>query len=139
MNDRKFQRLIRMSKTSFHRLLEIIAEHLPQGLSTNGKSYKPVHRLLAFLYFSGHISDSLHEHYAHGHSEGSMWQHVNYVIEAMNEHFVPLWLTLPTEAQARREAEIFHDHTNFPKIAWAVIDGVHFDVRARSSDCIIDL
>ena len=128
MSDRKFKRLIRMSKDTFHKLLDIVAPHLPQGMSTNGKSYQPVHYLLTFMYWSGINSDSLHDSYSHGMSEGAIWNQVNSVIDALYKHFVPLWLKLPTEKQARREAETFHDHTGFPKIAWGVIDGVHFNV-----------
>ena len=120
-----------MSRTTFNRLASIVCPMLPPGLSSNGKSYQPVERLLAFLYFCGHDTTSLHGSYAHGMSEGGVWQSVDYVINAMYDNFVPEWLTLPTEEQARREARIFHDHTGFPdQLAWAVADGVHFTVRS---------
>ena len=130
MKPAKFQRLINMSKTTFNRLAPIVCPMLPPGLSSNGKSYQPVERLLAFFYFCGHDTTSLHGSYAHGMSEGCVWQSVDYVINAMYENFVPEWLTLPTEEQARREARIFHEHTGFPdNLAWGVVDGVHFTVR----------
>ena len=140
MSDRKFQRLARMSKETFHKLLEIVAPYLPQGMSTNGKSYQPVHYLLAFMWWSGINSDPMHDSYSHGMSEGVIWKQINTVIDALYEHFVPLWLTYPTERQARKEAEIFNDHTGFPKIAWAVVDGVHFNVSryiSRVSNSVI--
>ena len=106
----------------------MVAPHLPPGRSSNGMSITPEERLLVFLHWAGSGSTNLHGSYAHDMGEGSVYNCVDSVIEALYEHVAPNHIVLPTEEQARREAELFTNKSNFPPIVWGAIDGTHVDV-----------
>jgi hypothetical protein len=72
MNDRQFHRNFRMSKETFEKLLNEIADKLPIGRSTNGKNLSPRERLLTFLWFCGGNSSLGQGEYAHSMGFGSV-------------------------------------------------------------------
>ena len=82
----------------------------------------------AFLYcgsgdmFQRHATDFL------GMSQSSVCQSIDECLTVFCEHFVPLYNVLPTEEEARGEADEFHDYSGFPRIGWGAIDGTHIDV-----------
>ena len=123
-----FQRMFRMSRNTFNRVLHMVAPHLPQGTSSNGMSITPEERLLVFLHWAGSGTTNLHGSYAHDMGEGTVYNCIDSVIEALYEHVAPEQIVLPTEEQARREADLFHAKSRFPRLIWGAIDGTHVDV-----------
>ena len=127
MTDARFQRFTGLTRPDFARLEQLVTPHLPQGLSTNGQSLLPVERLLVFLNWARTGCTNLQGAYNHGISEGSHSNCIDTVIDAMFDNVVDQLIVLPDEQEARREADLFHQASGFqfPRIAFAAIDGTH--------------
>ena len=130
MSDAKFRRIFRITRKNFQKLLDLVEPHLPEGNSSNGLSIKPIERLLVFMYWSGTGSSSLHSGYAHAMSEGTVWNCIDSVLKVLYEEVVPQLIELPDGNEARRQAEIFHQKSKFPRIIYAAIDGTHVRVSS---------
>ena len=130
MSDAKFRRIFRITRRNFGKLLYMIEPYLPQGNSSNGMSIKPIERLLVFLYWTGSGSSSLHSGYAHNMSEGTIWNCIDSIIDVLYDVVVPQLIQLPDENEARRQANLFHAKSGFPRLVFGAIDGTHVRVSS---------
>ena len=105
-----------------------LGPHLSTGVSSNGRNLEPLEMVYAFLYsgsgdmYQRHATDFL------GMSQSSVCQSINECLNVFSEHFVPLYNVLPTEEEARGEADEFHEYSGFPRVGWGAVDGTHIDV-----------
>ena len=131
MSDAKFRRIFRMTRRNFHRLLDWVGPHYPkQGDSSNGLSIKPIERLLVFLYWSGSGASNMHGAYSHAMSEGSIFNCIDSTIKVLHDVIVPHLIKLPNPEQGQREANLFNEKSQFPRIVFSAIDGTHIRVSS---------
>ena len=63
----------------------------------------------------------------HGLSKGVVCESIAMVNDVLFEQFVPQWITLPNEEEAREEARKFAELAGFPAIIWCACDGTHVE------------
>jgi hypothetical protein len=119
-----------MSRGVFELLFDDVGQHLPAGLSTNKKSLSGRERLLTFLFHASGAMFNRHSSYAHQMSYGAVCQSITICIDVLHKVIVPQYIQLPTEEEAKIQAELFHQnsHCAFPPIVWGAIDGTHVTV-----------
>ena len=130
MNDREFLRRFRVSRKVFSHICDLIRDELPEGRSFNNRSLSAEERLLIFLFSAGTSISNFNAAYAHNVSEGTVHACLDQVMDAINKIIVPMYIKLPTRAEALEEAKAFQDKHNFPPkphapIVIGAIDGTH--------------
>ena len=152
-SQRKFKTRFRMGKPSLDKLMNIVGEqscfhfpffnyylrvfnsgpHIRIGQSTNQRNVQPREKVMAFL-----RSGSGNEYQRHASDYCSMSQTalchaIDECVDVFYEHFVPLYNVLPTEQEAKMEADEISFRSGFPAIVWGCIDGTHIVVRSLLS------
>ena len=127
-------KLFRMSRSQIKILFELVRDSLPQGNSRNGKSIKPFERLLTYLYYLGSNLQYYHSGVSHGLSEGAVCESIHMVNQIVFDEVVPKYICVPTQEEAKMEAELFSQKSGFPPIVWASLDGTHVEIRAPIDD-----
>ena len=127
-------RLFRMSRSQIMILYELVRDSLPEGHSRNGKSIKPLERVLMYLYYLGTNLQYFHSGVNHGLSEGSVCESIHMVNQVVFDEVVPKYICVPTEEEAKMEAALFSQKSGFPPIVWASLDGTHVEIRAPIDD-----
>ncbi len=102
-------------------LLEDVGPHLEGQGSTNGKSLLPCEKILIFLFFLAGNSLYRVKNYAHDIGYGTIVNTIHACIDVLYDNFVGTYIKLPTEDQAKREAELFHSSSGFPKVIWSAL------------------
>ncbi len=105
--------------------MDEVGEHLSGQGSTNGKSLCPQEKGLIFLFYLAGNSLLRIKKYAHDVAMGTIVNAIYKCIDTFFTVLVPKYITLPSPEQARRESELFHESSGFPKIIWAAI-GKHY-------------
>ena len=102
--------------------------HFPIGQSSNGRNLEAVEMVYAFLYSAS--GDEFQRHAANhlGMSQSSVCHSIDVCLNVFYDILVPLYNVLPTEQEAKNEAEELHLRSGFPPIGWGCIDGTHFPV-----------
>ena len=127
MNERIFQRIFGMTRSTFTKFFALIEDNIEVGQSTNGRNILPIERVLIFFWWTRACSSALHDAISHDVSEGTIWKSIDIVIDAIYK-VVPDLIKLPTEEQALKEAKTYQSKNGFPPIAWGAIDGTHIPV-----------
>ena len=70
----------------------------------------------------------MHGAYSHAMSEGSIYNCIDSTIKVLYEVAVPILIKLPNREEGQREANLFHEKSQFPRIVFAAIDGTHIRV-----------
>ena len=129
MRPASFKAAMGMSKATFLKLEEEIGDFLLPGPSRNGKSLFPRERLMIFLWKMRGNTFIRHDEVTWNTSYGVIAQSVDKVLEAFlketreRKNFVERNIYLPNEEEAYAEAVEFNRRNQFPKIAYASIDG----------------
>jgi hypothetical protein len=108
--------------------MDEIMPYMPPGLSSNGKSITPKERMLVFLFFASGSLFNNHASYAHGMSYGAIVESIDICINVLHKYLVPNYIRLPTQSEAKEEAELFHQASGFPALVWGAVDGTHIKV-----------
>ena len=111
----------------------IAGPHFSTGQSSNGRNLDPMEMVYVFLYSGSGDMFQRHAEDLSGMSQTSVCHSVEECLKVFYDHVVPLYNVLPTEEEARGEADEFHQYSGFPMIGWGAIDGTHIDVSPASS------
>ena len=95
MNDRIFQRIFGMTRSTFTKFFALIEDNIDVGQSTNGRNILPIERVLIFFWWTRACSSALHDAISHDVSEGTIWKSIDIVIDAIYK-VVPDLITLPS-------------------------------------------
>ena len=98
------------------------------GLSPHGHNITPRERLYILLNF---LSGDTHKHHGSWTFKCCISCHRESIDMALNvifDHMVPIYISLPTPEEARKQALLFRDRSGYRPNAWAAIDGTHIKV-----------
>ena len=129
MPEREFRELFRMTKRILELLLFKLEDHIPLGLSSNGKSVSPRLMLLIFLYYVTGDIPARHLAVAAGVKKSKIrWICIQMVEIMIESGFLDEYIQLPTEDQGRYEAMLLTRRSGMPEIFTGAVDGSQIDV-----------
>ena len=83
---------------------------------------------MAFLYCASGDAFQRHAGKYIGISQSALSQTIDECLDVFYKVMVPVYNVLPTEEEAREEAEEVWFRSGFPAIVWGIIDGTHIVV-----------
>jgi hypothetical protein len=113
IDDKTFRQYYRMTKETFALLLVEVRDYIPDGNSTNGQSLSAREKLLIFLEYLASAELGWLSKKGNAISIGTYQKCVHTCIDQLYTHFVPEQISMPTEAEARREARLFKKKVGF--------------------------
>ena len=132
MPEREFRELFRMTKRIFELLLFKLEDHIPLGLSSNGKSVSPRLMLLIFLYYVTGDIPARHLAVAAGVKKSKIrWICIQMVEIMIESGFLDEYIQLPTEDQGRYETMLLTRRSGMPEIFTGAVDGSQIDVWVK--------
>ena len=130
MSDQLFRGIMRMDRDCFDAFASEIEYKFPKlGLSPHGHNITPRERLYILLNF---LSGDTHKHHGSWTFKCCISCHRESIDMALNvifDHMVPIYISLPTPEEARKQALLFRDRSGYRPNAWAAIDGTHIKVH----------
>ena len=132
MPEREFRELFRMTRHVFELLLFRLEDHIPLGLSSNGKSISPRLQLMIFLYYVTGDIPARHLAVAAGVKKSKCrWICIQMVEIIIESGFLDEYFQLPTEEQGRYEAKLLTQRSGMPEIFTGAVDGTQIDVWVK--------
>ena len=107
--------------------------------------------VLAFLYFAGDNSTFSNQGWSHKMSKGAISESVRFTMRIFYEVLYKKYVHFQTEADAKREAELFSRRhinevnadgqieRNFPKIIQTAVDGCHVNCELLELKIVLSL
>ena len=107
--------------------------------------------MLAFLYFAGDNSTFSNQGWSHKMSKGAISESVRFTMRIFYEVLYKKYVHFQTEADAKREAELFSRRhinevnahgqieRNFPKIIQTAVDGCHVNCELLELKIVLSL
>ena len=70
-------------------------------------------------------------------SVSGFWRNTHMCVDTLFEDFTINNIRLPTRAEAEREAQRYHQISNFPPIGWGAVDGCHIAICPSAADRLV--